>query len=86
MDTTTIVAICTCITTAIGFAVAVVQNRRLKAMGEAAMPYVEGMACYEQGIADYSEGGPGLTDNELIKLGKFSAQHYGKLKEVFFRG
>lgn len=55
-------------------------------MGEAAMPYVEGMACYEQGIADYSEGGPGLTDNELIKLGKFSAQHYGKLKEVFFRG
>ena len=83
MDTTTIVAICTCITTAIGFGIALVKNQKLKAAGEAAVPYVEGMACYEQGIADYSEGGSGLTDNELIQLGKHSAKHYGNLKKVF---
>ena len=83
MDTATILAICTCITTAIGFGVALVQNKKLKAAGEATIPYVEGMACYEQGIADYSEGGSGLTDNELIQLGKYSAKHYGNLKKVF---
>lgn len=83
MDTAVIVAICTCITTVIGFGIAFVQNKRLKAAGEAAVPYVEGMSCYEQGIADYSEGGAGLTDNELIKLGKYSAQHYEKMKKVF---
>lgn len=85
MDTTVIVAICTCITTVIGFGVAFVQNKRLKAAGEAAVPYVNGMACYEDGIAEYSEGGAGLTDNELIKLGKYSASHYEKLKEVFLK-
>lgn len=83
MDTTVIVAICTCITTAIGFGIAFIKNNQLKAAGEAAVPYVEGMACYEQGIADYSEGGSGLTDNELIQLGKYSAKHYEKLKRVF---
>lgn len=83
MDTTVIVAICTCITTAIGFGIVFVQNKRLKAFGEATVPYIEGMACYEQGIADYSEGGSGLTDNELIQLGKYSASHYGKMKKVF---
>jgi len=85
MDTSVIVAICTCITTVIGFGVAFVQNKRLKAAGEAAIPYVEGAACYEQGIADYSEGGSGLTDNELIKLGKHAAKHYEKMKEVFLK-
>lgn len=83
MDTTVIVAICTVITTVIASGIALVENRRLKAMGEAAIPYVEGAAAFEEGICEYSEGGPGLTDGELIRLGKLSAKHYAKMKEVF---
>jgi len=83
MESAVIISICTSAAAIIGVGLAFVQNRRLKAAANAAIPYLEGASAYEEGIQSYSDGGTGLTDPELIKLGKLSSKHYAALKEVF---
>lgn len=78
MDTAVIIAVCTTITTIIGIGVAFVQNKKLKAIGNATMPYLEALAAYEQGFSDKN-----LDDAELIAVGKKASAHFAALKEVF---
>lgn len=78
MDTATIVAVCTTIVTVISLGVAFVQNQKAKTMGEAGIAYIEGLSAYEQGMEDKN-----LTDEELIRVGKFASKHYAAMKGVF---
>ncbi|MFA5248434.1 MAG: hypothetical protein WC415_04380 [Patescibacteria group bacterium] len=64
----------------IGIVTAAIQSIRLNQATGVVVPYLEGLAAFEEGFADKN-----LTDEELIKVGKKASAHYAALKGIFIK-